>query len=224
MTYTKSQVASMIDHTNLKPFATDADIRKLCREAAENHFASACVNPAQVKHAAELLAGTGVKTCSVIAFPLGQLTIAEKVAEAKLAMADGAEEIDYVLNIGQLKSGNRDYIREEMQAMTDAAHECGRKVKVIFDTCYLEKDEIRAAAAVARDVKPDFIKTSTGFGTGGALAEDVKLMKETAGPDVAVKASGGIRNWESAKAMLEAGASRIGTSNGIDIISGMPEE
>ena len=139
-------------------------------------------------------------------------------------MADGAEEIDYVLNIGQLKSGNLDYIREEMQAMTDAAHENGRKVKVIFDTCYLEKDEIRAAAAIARDVKPDFIKTSTGFGTGGALAEDVKLMKETAGPDVAVKASGGIRNWESAKAMLEAGASRIGTSNGIDIISGMPEE
>ena len=180
------------------------------------------VNPAQVKHAAQLLAGTGVKTCSVVAFPLGQLTIAEKVAEAKQAMADGAEEIDYVLNIGQLKSGNLAYIKEEMQAMTDAAHEEGRKVKVIFDTCYLEKEEIRAAAEIAKEVKPDFIKTSTGFGTGGALAVDVKLMKDTVGPDVSVKASGGIRSWESAKAMLEAGATRIGTSNGIDIIAGIP--
>ncbi len=220
---TAEKLAKMMDHTYLKAFGIRDDIEKLCREAKDNGFATAMVNSCQVKLCKELLAGSDVKPASVVAFPLGQMTIEMKCLEAEKAIEDGAGEIDYVLNIGELKMGNHDYIKKEMEEIVKLCHSKGALTKVIFETCYLTKDEIKMAAEIAREVGPDFIKTSTGFGTGGALVEDVKLMKDTVGDKVKVKASGGIRNWESCKAMIEAGAERIGTSNGVDIVRGFKE-
>ena len=224
MKYTATQVAGMVDHTNLKAFASTEDIRKLCAEAAANDFKSVCVNPVFVKFCREQLAGTGVLTCTVISFPLGQTTIAEKVNEAENAVADGCQEFDYVLNIGKLKEHDYAYIEEEMAALTAVARKTGTAVKVIFETCYLANEEIAEAAKIASRVKPDFIKTSTGFGTGGATAAHVELMHANCGPDVCVKASGGIRSWAEAKAMLDAGASRLGVSAGMKIISELKEQ
>ncbi|MBQ1527808.1 MAG: deoxyribose-phosphate aldolase [Lachnospiraceae bacterium] len=217
---TAEKLAKMIDHTFLKAFAVRDDIEKLCREAKENGYATAMVNSCQVKLCKELLAGSDVGIGSVVGFPLGQMTIKMKACEAEQAIADGATEIDYVLNIGELKMGNLDYIENEMKTITDLCHEKGALCKVIFETCYLTQEEIRAAAEVAAKVRPDFIKTSTGFGTGGAKVSDVRLMKEACGEGVKVKASGGIRTWETCKEMIEAGAERIGTSSGTDIIKG----
>ncbi len=217
---TKEKLAKMIDHTYLKAFGVRADIEKLCAEAKENGFATAMVNSCQVKLCRQLLEGSDVGIGSVVAFPLGQMTVDMKACEAKKAIDDGATEIDYVLNIGELKMGNLSYIREEMETMVKLCHENGALCKVIFENCYLTDEEIKAAALVAKDVRPDFIKTSTGFGTGGAELSDVKLMKDTVGDAVKVKASGGIRNWDSCRAMIEAGAERIGTSNGFDIVRG----
>ncbi len=224
MKYTATQVAGMVDHTNLKAFASAEDIRKLCAEAAANGFKSVCVNPVFVKFCREQLAGTGVLTCTVISFPLGQTTIAEKVNEAENAVADGCQEFDYVLNVGRLKEHDYAYIEEEMAALTAVARKTGTAVKVIFETCYLADEEIAEAAKIASRVKPDFIKTSTGFGTGGATAAHVDLMHANCGPDVCVKASGGIRSWAEAKAMLDAGASRLGVSAGMKIISELKEQ
>ena len=224
MKYTAAQVAGMVDHTNLKAFASTEDIRKLCKEAAENHFKSVCVNPVFVKFCREQLEGTGVLTCTVISFPLGQTTIAEKVNEAENAVADGCQEFDYVLNVGKLKEHDYAYIEEEMAALTAVARKTGTAVKVIFETCYPADEEIAGAAQIASRVKPDFIKTSTGFGTGGATAAHVDLMHTNCGKDVQVKASGGIRSWAEAKAMLEAGATRLGVSAGMKIISEMKEQ
>lgn len=214
-------VAAMIDHTNLKAFATRADFQKLCDEAREYGFKSVAINTYPVKMCREMLTGSEVLTGAAVGFPLGQTTIATKVAEAENAIADGCQEFDYVLNVGKLKEHDYAYIEEEMTAMVAAARKAGICCKVIFETCYLTWEEIIEAAKIAARVKPDFVKTSTGFGTAGATAEYVALMKEYAGPEVQVKAAGGIRSWESAKAMIEAGATRLGTSSGIQIIEEM---
>lgn len=214
---TKEKLAGMMDHTFLKAYATDADLKKLCDEARAWGFAMVAINPYWVKFCKEQLKDTKVHVGAAIAFPLGQTTIAEKAHETELSIMDGADEIDYVLNVGELKMGHIDYIREEMETVVSICRKYGKISKVIFENCYLTKDEIRAAAEVAKEVKPDFIKTSTGFGTGGALKEDVALMKETVGDAVKVKAAGGIRSWADCKAMIEAGAERIGTSQSIKI-------
>ncbi len=214
----RRQLAQMIDHTLLRADATEEEIRCLCREARENGFACAMVNPAAVRLCRTCLEGSGVRAASVVSFPLGQTTIKEKVLEAQQAIRDGAQEIDYVINVGQLKQGNLAYIEEEMRNMTEVCHREGVVCKVILETCYLTKREICIASQIASRVKPDFIKTSTGFGTAGASAEDVRLMKAAAGKNVKVKASGGIRGWESCREMMEAGAERIGTSSGIHIL------
>ena len=219
MSWTAKQVAGMIDHTNLKAFATTEDIRKLCGEAAENGFKSVCVNPVYVPLCAELLKDSGVLVCTVISFPLGQNTIPEKVSEAEQAVQDGCKEFDYVLNVGKMKEHDYAYIAEEMEAMTAVARKTGTAVKVILETCYLTDEEIAEAARIASRVRPDFIKTSTGFGTGGATAHHVAIMKDNCGDGVQVKASGGIRSWAEAEAMLEAGATRLGVSAGMKIIA-----
>lgn len=214
---TREQLAGMMDHTFLKAYATDADFEKLCGEAKEHGFAMVAINSVPVKLCKKLLAGTKVHVGAAISFPLGQTTIETKAFETKKAIEDGADEIDYVLNIGQLKMGNDEYIKKEMETIVGICREHNVLSKVIFENCYLTKDEIKRAALIAKEVKPDFIKTSTGFGTSGATVEDVRLMKETVGDAVKVKAAGGIRDWETCKAMIDAGAERIGTSNSIKI-------
>ncbi len=215
---TKEAVAAMIDHTNLKATATREDIRRLCEEAKTYHFASVMVNSAFTALCAELVKGTGVLVGTVAGFPLGQMSTAAKVFEAETAIADGADEIDYVVNVSDVKDGRWDLVKDEMEKITDACHSRGAGCKVIFENCYLTKEEIARLAGIAKEVKPDFIKTSTGFGTGGATPEDVRIMKEIAGDDVKVKAAGGIRDWASCKAMIEAGAERIGASAGKQIL------
>ena len=221
MTWTVRQVAAMIDHTNLKAYASEADFQKLCGEAREYGFKSVAVNTYPVKLCRKLLEGSGVLTGAAVAFPLGQTTVRTKVMEAENAVADGCQEFDYVLNVGRLKEHDYAYIREEMSAMVDVARKAGICCKVIFETCYLTEEEIIEAAKIASQIRPDFVKTSTGFGTAGAVPEHVALMKRYAGPDVQVKAAGGIRTWAGAKAMLEAGATRLGTSSGVRIIQEM---
>ena len=218
MIWTSGQVAAMIDHTNLKAYATREDFQKLCGEARRYGFKSVAVNTYPVKMCREMLAGSGVLTGAAVAFPLGQTTVRTKLAEAANAIADGCQEFDYVLNVGRLKEHDYAYIEEEMAAMTALARGAGVCCKVIFETCYLTEEEIAEAAKIASRVRPDFVKTSTGFGTAGAAAEHVALMKRFAGPAVQVKAAGGIRCWADAKAMLEAGATRLGTSSGVRII------
>lgn len=214
---TKEQLAGMMDHTFLKAFATEADFEKLCGEARENGFAMVAINSSPVKLCKKLLEGTKVHVGAAISFPLGQTAIETKAFETEKAIADGADEIDYVLNIGELKMGHDDYIRREMETIVKICRKHNVLSKVIFENCYLTKEEIRRAAEIAKEVKPDFIKTSTGFGTGGATVEDVCLMKETVGDDVKVKAAGGIRDWATCRQMIDAGAERIGTSNSITI-------
>ncbi|HIQ97163.1 MAG TPA: deoxyribose-phosphate aldolase [Candidatus Limivivens merdigallinarum] len=217
-TITREELCRLFDHTNLKAFADEAMLSTLCQEAKDGHFAMVAINSSPVAFCKKLLQGTDVHVGAAISFPLGQTTIAAKVFETINAIENGADEIDYVINIGELKNKNLAYIRDEMQQIVDACH--SRKVlcKVIFEICYLTDEEIKEVAAIAREVKPDFIKTSTGFGTFGATVEAVKLMKETVGPDVKVKAAGGIRSWETCKAMIDAGAERIGTSSSLRIL------
>lgn len=212
MDYTAKEFAKLFDHTLLKPFATRADLKTICDEAAEYGFCSVAVNTGAVGYCAELLRGSGVRVDAAVAFPLGITTIAAKVNEALGSIADGAGEVDYVLNIGRLKEMDLAYIREEMHAMTQVCREHGVISKVIFENCYLTDDEKRAACDIALEVRPDFIKTSTGFGTGGATAQDVRLMKAAVGDLIAVKAAGGIRTLDDCMKLLEAGASRIGCS------------
>ena len=215
---TKDAVAGMIDHTNLKATATREDIRRLCEEAKTFHFASVMVNSAFTALCAELVKGSGVLVGTVAGFPLGQMSTAAKVYEAETAIADGADEIDYVVNVSDVKDGKWELVKDEMEKITAACHSRGAGCKVIFENCYLTKEQIVRLAEIAKEVKPDFIKTSTGFGTGGATPEDVRLMKETVGDTVKVKAAGGIRDWASCKAMIDAGAERIGASAGKQIL------
>ena len=215
---TKAELAAKIDHTLLKPDATAERIKKLCAEAAEYHFCSVCVNPGRAALAKECLQGTGVKLCVVVGFPLGcSVTKAAEAAEmAKL----GADEIDMVLNVGLAKDGDWDGVTADIAAVREACP--AQTLKVILETCLLTEAEIVRACQCAKAAGADFVKTSTGFSTGGARAEDVALMKKSAG-GLNVKASGGIHNYMEAKAMLEAGADRIGASAGISIINGLEE-
>ncbi len=220
---TVKEVAAMVDHTNLKAFATKEDFQILCDEAVKYGFKSVAINTYPVSMCRKMLEGSLVLTGAAVGFPLGQMTIASKVAEASNAVKDGCQEFDYVLNVGKVKEHDYAYIEEEMTQMVAVAREAGICAKVIFETCYLTEEEIIEVAKIASRVKPDFVKTSTGFGTAGAKPEHVRLMKEYAGADVEVKAAGGIRSWEAAKAMIEAGATRLGTSSGIKIVEEMKE-
>ena len=218
-TITREQLCKLFDHTNLKAFADKKMIETLCKEAADGHFAMVAINSSPVALCKRLLKNTDVHVGAAISFPLGQTTTAVKVFEAEDAIANGADEIDYVINVGEAKMGNWQYIRSEMEAMVAACRKGGALCKVIFEICYLTMDEIRAIAKIARDVRPDFIKTSTGFGTSGATVEAVKLMKDTVGDAVKVKAAGGIRDWATCAAMIDAGAERIGTSSSLKILA-----
>lgn len=215
---TRAQLAAMFDHTFLKAYAQESDFEKLCTEARENGFAMVAINSAPVSLCRRLLQGSPVHVGAAISFPLGQTPLAVKAFETENAIAEGADEIDYVLNIGELKMGHLDYIRQEMETIVGICRQHHVLSKVIFENCYLTQEEIRAAAEIAREVRPDFIKTSTGFGTGGAKVEDVRLMKETVGEAVKVKAAGGISDWKTCAAMIDAGAERIGTSHSLDIL------
>ena len=206
----------LIDHTLLKQDATPEQIVKLCDEAKQFDFMSVCVNPAYVPLAAECLKGSDVKVCTVIGFPLGMNLTKTKVEEAELCIKQGADEIDMVINVGMLKAGCDDYVKEEIRLLKEAAG--SRVLKVIIETCLLTDDEKVRACIASKEAGADFVKTSTGFSTGGATAHDVALMRKTVGPDMGVKASGGVRTHEDLVAMVEAGANRIGTSNGTKII------
>lgn len=216
------EIARYIDHTNLKPYATKEDIIKLCDEAIQYGFYAVCVNPYRVKLAKDYLRekGADVRVASVIGFPLGATPTEVKVFEAKKALDDGADELDMVINIGALKDGDYEYVKRDIEEVVKVAHEKGAKVKVIIETCYLTDEEKVKACELAKEAGADFVKTSTGFGSGGATVEDVKLMRKVVGPDMGVKASGGIRTYEQAVAMIEAGANRIGTSSGVKIVEG----
>lgn len=215
---TVEQLANMIDHTNLKAFADDAAFEKLCDEAKKYNFKMVAINPAQTVRCKKKLEGSPVHVGAAIGFPLGQTTLECKIFETKDAIEKGADEIDYVINVAELKNKNYDYIKKEMEEIVKICREAGKTSKVIFENCYLTDDEKRKVAEIAKEVKPDFIKTSTGFGTGGATVEDVKLMKSVVGDEVKVKAAGGIRDLKTALAMIEAGAERLGTSAGVAII------
>lgn len=204
------------DHTILKPDATKAQVEKLCDEAIEHDFASVCVNECRTKLVADKLKGTDVKVCTVIGFPLGAVSTGVKVFEAKSAIEKGAEEIDMVINVGALKDGDYDYVYEDIRAVKEACMEV--TLKVIIETCLLNDDEKIKACELSVKAGADFVKTSTGFSTGGATAEDVALMKEAVNGRAKVKASGGIRDYETAKRMIEAGADRLGTSVSVALL------
>ncbi len=216
-------VARYIDHTNLKPYATRGDIIRLCDEAVQYGFYAVCVNPYRVKLAKDYLKekNADVKVASVIGFPLGATPTEIKVAESRRALKDGADELDMVINIGALKDGDYDYVKKDIAEVVRVAHERGAKVKVIIETCYLTDEEKVKACELAKEAGADFVKTSTGFGSGGATVEDVMLMRKTVGPEMGVKAAGGIRTYEQALAMIEAGATRIGASSGVKIVQGV---
>ena len=214
---TKEQLVKLFDHTCLYAYATEAHMKKLCDEARAYNFAMAAVNSVQVKLCKKFLKDTDVHVGAAIGFPLGQTTIASKVFETVDAIQNGADEIDYVINITELKDGNYDYIREEMRQIVAECRKANVISKVIFENCYLTQEEKEILCKIALEVKPDFIKTSTGFGTGGATLDDVKLMKSIVGDAVKVKAAGGVRDLETCMAMVEAGAERIGTSAAVKI-------
>ncbi len=220
---TPEKLAGMIDHTLLKANVTRDDLRELCDTAAKYHFKSVAINGAQVALCSEYLNDSGVLCDATSGFPLGQSTVETKVFEAIDAIGNGAAEVDYVVNIVALKSGDLDYVKDEMQRIVEACHDRGAVCKVIFENCYLTDDEKRSLCSIALEVRPDFIKTSTGFGTGGAVVEDVRLMKECVGDNIMIKAAGGIRTAKDALAMIEAGADRIGTSNGVQIVEEFKE-
>ena len=211
-------LAGMIDHTILKANATREQVERLCDEAVEHGFASVCVNSCWVALAAERLAATPIKVCTVIGFPLGAMSTAGKAAEATCAVADGADELDMVINVGWLLAGGDAAVRDDIAAVVSAAR--GRCVKVILETCLLTDEQIVRACELSVEAGATFVKTSTGFSTGGATVEDVALMRKAVGDRCRVKASGGIHNAAEAQAMVDAGADRIGTSSGIAIVSG----
>lgn len=210
------KIAKMIDHTNLKPYTTLEDIEKLCNEAKEYGFASVCINPSNVRFAAELLKNKAINVCTVVGFPLGANTSKIKFFETKDAVESGATEIDMVMNIGMLKSGFEDNVKEDINGVVVAAG--GNTVKVIIETTLLTDDEIIKASEIIKESGADFIKTSTGIGYSGAKVEDIRLIKKTIGSSLNIKASGGIRNLKTALDMKKAGATRIGTSSGVQIM------
>ncbi|MCS1392182.1 deoxyribose-phosphate aldolase [Lysinibacillus boronitolerans] len=212
--------ARMIDHTLLKAEATKEQIEKLCAEAKQFNFASVCVNPTWVKRSSELLEGTDVLVCTVIGFPLGANTPAVKAFEAKDAIANGAKEVDMVINIGALKDKDYELVQADIAAVVEAAKDSAL-VKVIIESCLLTDEEKVKACELAVAAGADYVKTSTGFSTGGATAEDIALMRKTVGPELGVKASGGVRSLEDMKKMVEAGATRIGASSGVAIMNGL---
>ena len=209
--------ASLIDHTLLKPEASESDIKKLCDEAAKFGFASVCVNPAWVKKASEFLKGSGVPVCTVIGFPLGATLPDVKAFEARRAIFNGAREVDMVINIGALKSGDDCAVEDDIRAVAQAAHENGVLLKVIIETALLTDEEKVRACLASKNAGADFVKTSTGFAKGGATVDDVSLMRRTVGSALGVKASGGVKGIDDARAMFEAGATRIGASVGVKI-------
>jgi deoxyribose-phosphate aldolase len=218
------ELAKMIDHTILKANATQNDIEKLCEEAKKYNFASVCVNPYWVPLTSALLKNSTVKVCTVIGFPLGATSSESKAYETEIAILQGADEVDMVINVGAMKNDKTDIVENDILSVVNSARKTGKSqnkniiVKVILETCYLTKDEIKNACLCAKNAGADFVKTSTGFGTGGATVEDVALMKQTVGETMQVKASGGIRDYETAIKMIEAGATRLGTSSGISIV------
>ncbi|MEM6671443.1 MAG: deoxyribose-phosphate aldolase [Planctomycetota bacterium] len=213
-------LASTIDHTLLRPDATIADVDRLCAEALEHRFASVCVNSVWVRRCAEILAGSGVLVCTVVGFPLGASLTEVKCYEARRAIEEGACEIDMVQNVGALRSGDHEAVRADVSAVAATCHGAGARLKVILETCLLERDEIFASSEIAKAAGADFVKTSTGFSSGGATVEDVALMRSAVGPVLGVKASGGVRDEAAARAMLEAGATRIGASASVAIARG----
>ena len=213
-----TNIAKIIDHTLLKPEATRDQIVQLCREAREYGFASVCVNPSYVKLAAELLRGSSVKVCSVVGFPLGATLPEVKAYEARRVIEEGAAEIDMVINIGALKSGDLELVRRDIASVVDVCHARGALCKVIIEAALLTDEEKVLACQLAKAAGADYVKTSTGFGPGGATVQDVALMRRTVGPEMGVKAAGGIRSYEAAKSMVEAGATRIGASAGVKIV------
>jgi deoxyribose-phosphate aldolase len=214
------ELAQFIDHTLLKADATLQQVEKLCQEAKENNFFSVCVNSFYVKPCVELLKGSSVKVCTVVGFPLGASTMETKRFEAMKAIAEGAREIDMVLNISAVKSQNWQYVLDDMSSLAQICHQQGATLKVILETCLLTLEEKKKACELAVKAGVDFVKTSTGFSAAGATIEDVQLMRSIVGPGIGVKASGGIRNTETAKAMIEAGANRLGTSASVEIVKG----
>ncbi|QTL97978.1 deoxyribose-phosphate aldolase [Iocasia frigidifontis] len=218
-------MAKMIDHTLLKPTATVEDIKNLCEEAEEYEFASVCVNPIFVPLANKLLTDSSVKVATVVGFPLGANTSETKAFETRNAIKNGSQEIDMVINMGAFKSGAYDLVQADIKAVVDATKTAGVSsdiiVKVILETCYLSDDEVVQACKIAKEAGADFVKTSTGFGTAGATVEDVSLMRKTVGREIGVKASGGIKNYDLALDMLDAGANRIGASSGVAIVTGL---
>lgn len=211
-------VAAMIDHTLLKPDASRPDIEKLCREAADFHFATVCVNPTWVSLCARLLRGSGVGVCSVVGFPLGATTADVKHYETRRAIFDGASEIDMVINVGALKSGDLQIVERDIEAVVSPCREAGVVSKVIIEAVLLTDDEKVAASTLAKAAGADFVKTSTGFAAGGATVADVALMRRVVGADMGVKAAGGVRDYEGLKAMVAAGATRVGASAGVKIV------
>ena len=224
MTYTSAQMAKLIDQTLLRPEASYAAIEEHCRTALRYGFKTDAINNAPIPLAKKILEGSQVLIDVAISFPLGQCTTQVKVFEAIDAIEKGAGEVDYVTNVSAVKSGDWDLVLDEMRRIADACHERGIPVKVIFENCYLNDDEKKRLCDTALIARPDFIKTSTGFGTGGATVADVRLMKAQVGQEIAIKAAGGIRTLESALQMLEAGASRIGTSRGVEIVEELKKQ
>lgn len=219
----RKTIANRIDHTFLKAYASREDMIKLCNEAKEYHTAMVAINSAQVKLCKELLKGTDIHVGAAISFPLGQTTIAAKVFETEDAIKNGADEIDYVINITALKNKDYDYLEEEMRAIVDICRAHNVISKVIFENCYLTEEEIKKMCEIALKCLPDYIKTSTGFGASGATLKDIKLMKEMVGDKIKVKAAGGIRSYADYKKYVEAGAERIGTSSTLKIIKEFEE-
>jgi len=215
---TAEELAGMIDHTFLKAYGTAADMEKLCSEAKEYSFAMVAINPAEVTTCAELLKDSKVRVGAAIGFPLGQTTVECKAFETRDAIEKGATEIDTVINIRALQKGELDVIKKEIEDMVSICKPAGVICKVILETCYLTDAEKETVCRIAKEAGVDFVKTSTGFGTAGATVHDVALMRRVVGPDIGVKAAGGIRDLETALAMIEAGATRIGTSSGISIV------
>ncbi len=213
-----AELARMIDHTLLKPDATPVEVENLCREALENGFASVCINPSFVMIAKEKLTGSPVKVCAVVGFPLGATTTGSKVHETEEAISNGAQEVDMVISVGMLKAGDLNYVEKDIRAVVDTAHSHFVLVKVIIETCLLTDKEKENACVIVKKAGADFVKTSTGFSKGGAVASDVALMRKVVGPSMGVKAAGGIKTYADALLMIESGATRIGASSGVKII------
>lgn len=216
MEITKTNICAYVDHTNVKPDATEGDIKKLCEEAVKYGFHSVCVTPYRVKVAREVLGSTQTAIICVVGFPFGFTTTEEKINEAKIAIQDGATEIDMVINIGAVKEEKWDFIKDEIRQIAEAAKPCG--LKVIMEVGFLSEDELKRACETARDAGAEFVKTSTGYGLRGTTVKDIEIMKEAVGNECKIKASGGIQDFETAKTMIEAGVDRIGTSHALDII------